>query len=168
MSLLQALRLPPLPPRGALPAPGKNVAMAPTAAPGARNERLSQSAETWRQTHRQADERIGALKKSIQAHYADGHPELVQEIEKGLVKLDEVLDNVDHRLADALANAGKATDEGARATELKNARALLTEYINYVKSEPLIAHMDENPFGVKTGLKALLAGGLTHAAKAIS
>ena len=113
------------------------------------------------------DERITALKQSVQAHYADGHPQLLQEIVKGLVKLDEVLNNVDHRLADALANAGKAADDGARKTELKNAKSLLTAYINYVKGEPLIAHMDENPFGVQTGLKKLLVGGLTQAAMAI-
>jgi hypothetical protein len=167
MSLLQALNLPPLPPRGAAPVPGKNVAEAKAVASGARTERLSQSAETWRETHRQADERIKALKQSIQAHYADGHPQLLQEIDKGLVKLDEVLDNIDHRLADALTNASKAADDGARKTELKNAKSLLTEYINYVKSEPLIAHMDENPFDVQTGLKKLLVGGLTQAAMAI-
>ena len=50
---------------------------------------------------------------------------------------------------------------------LKNAKAILTQYIGYVKSEPLVAHMDQNPFGVKTDLRALLAGGLTDAAKAI-
>jgi len=167
MSLLQALKLPPLPPRGAAPMSGKNIADAKTAAPGGKTERLSQSAETWRETHRQADERITALKESIQAHYADGHPQLLQEIDKGLVKLDKVLDNIDHRLADALTNASKAADDGARKTELKNAKSLLTEYINYVKREPLIAHMDENPFGVQTGLKKLLVGGLTQAAMAI-
>ena len=155
MSLLQALKLPPLPPQGAPPTSG------------AKTERLSQSAETWRETHRQVDERIAALKRSIQTHYADGHAQLLQEIDKGLVKLDEVLNNVDHRLADALANAGKAADDGARKTELKNAKSLLTEFINYVKSEPLIAHMDGNPFGVNTGLKKLLVGGLTQAAMAI-
>jgi len=164
MSLLRALGLPPLPQRG----PGKSVADAKTAAPAIKTEKLTQAAEAWRQTHRQANERIMALKKSIQTHYADGHPELLQEIDKGLVKLDEVLNNVDHRLADSLANASKAADDGARKTELKNAKSLLTEYINYVKSEPLIAHMDENPFGVETNLKALLAGGLTDAAKAIA
>lgn len=155
MSLLQALKLPPLPRHVAAPAPG------------GKTERLSRSAETWRKTHRQADERIAALKQSIRTHYASAHPQLVHGIGKGLVKLDEVLDNIDHRLADALANAGNAADVGARTTELKNAKSLLTQYINYVKSEPLIGHMDENPFGVQTGLKKLLVDGLTQAALAI-
>ncbi|HMC16658.1 MAG TPA: hypothetical protein VKI18_13565, partial [Albitalea sp.] len=130
-------------------------------------ERLSQAAQAWLATHRQASERIAALKRSVKAHCADGHPALVQEIEQGLARLDQVLNTVDHRLADSLANAGKALDDSAQKAELKNAKAILTEYINYVKSEPLVAHMDQNPFNVKTDLKALLAGGLADAAKAI-
>ena len=150
MSLLQILRLPTLP----------GNAPVTTSKP----ERLAQAAAGWRQTHRQADERIEALKSAIKAHYAEAHPALLQEIENGVARLDGVLDNVDHRLADVMANAG---DDGARKAELKSAKALLTEYIVYVKSEPLIAHMDANPFGVKMGLRALLATGLTDAAKAI-
>ena len=153
MSLLQILKLPTLP--GNAPA----VSSKP--------DRLAQAAANWRQTHRQADERIEALKSAIKAHYAEAHPALLQEIENGVARLDGVLDNVDHRLADVMVNAGKAGDDGARKAELKNAKALLTEYIVYVKSEPLIAHMDQNPFGVKTDLRALLATGLTDAAKAI-
>jgi hypothetical protein len=161
MSLLQILNLQPLPARGAAaPAP-----KAPGAA--AKIERLALAAASWRQTHRTADDRIEALKSAIKAHYAGAHPELLQEIETGVAKLDGVLDNVDHRLADVMASAGQAGDDAARKAELTSAKALLSEYIVYVKSEPLIAHMDSNPFGVKTSLRALLATGLTDAAKAI-
>ena len=154
MSLLQALQLSPPASLASPPAPAKN-------------EKLVQASEAWRRTHGQANERIGALKAAVQSHCADAHPELRQEIEKGLVKLDEVLNTADHRLADSMANAGKAADDSAQKAELKSAKAILTEYINYVKSEPLVAHMDQNPFGVKTDLKALLVAGLTNAAKAI-
>ena len=154
MSLLQALKLSLPPTQASQPAT-------------ARNEKLFQASEAWRRTHGQANERIGALKAAVKSHCADAHPELRQEIERGLVKLDEVLNTVDQRLADALANAGKAVDDSAQKAELKSAKAILTEYINYVKGEPLVAHMDENPFDVKTDLKALLVAGLTNAAKAI-
>ncbi len=149
MSLLQALKLSPPP------------------VEAASADKFSQAAETWRQTHRQADERITALKAAIKTQCAGGHPAFLQEIEKGLLKLDDVLNTVDHRLADSLASAGKAMDDAARAAELKSAKALLAEYIGYVKSAPLVAHTDRNPFGVKTDLKGLLAGGLSQAAKAI-
>jgi len=36
-----------------------------------------------------------------------------------------------------------------------------------VKGEPLVAHMDKNPFGAKTDLQDLLVAGLAKAAKAI-
>lgn len=155
MGLLQALKLSPPPGLGgATPAPAKH-------------EKLFQASETWRRTHGQANERIAALKAAVKSHCADAHPELRQEIEKGLVKLDEVLDTVDHRLADSLASAAHAADENARKAELKSAKAILTEYIAYVKSGQLVAHVDQNPFNVKTDLKGLLVAGLTTAAKAI-
>ena len=90
----------------------------------------------------------------------------MKEIDKGLLKLDAVLKTVDQRLADALATAGGAAD-GAMQSELAKAKAIVTEYGNYVKGEPLVAHMDRNPFGTKPGLQALLADGLSKAAKAI-
>src|SRR5664279_3461459 len=149
MSLLQALQLSPPASLATPPAPAKN-------------EKLVQASEAWRRTHGQANERIAALKAAVKSHCADAHPALLQEIEKGLVKLDEVLNTVDHRLADSMANAGKAVDDIAQKAELKSAKAILTEYISYVKSEPLVAHMDQNPFNVKTDLKTLLVAGLTN------
>jgi hypothetical protein len=160
--LLQVLNLLPLPVKGAAPAAASQAAAAVS-----KNEKLSLASSGWRRTHQQASERIAALKVAAKAHYAKEHPEIVREIDKGLDKFDNVLDTVDHRLADSLALAGKAKDESARQAELKNAKAILTQYISYVKSEPLVAHMDSNPFGVKTDLRALLAGGLTEAAKVI-
>lgn len=165
MGLLRALNLRP-------PVGGDNAQTRSSDGPGVaatadKNGRLLKAAETWRQTHRQADERIRELKKSIESHYAQGHPDLLREIDSGLAKLDEVLKNVDHRLADSLASAGGAKHEAAQNVELRNAKSIFAEYISYVNSADLIAHMDRNPFGVNVGLKKLLAEGLTSAAKAI-
>ena len=167
MSLLQVLKLPLPPTPGTQPATAKAAASGKTAGAAPKNEKLLQAAEAWRQTHGQANERIGALKAAVKAHCADAPPALLQEIEKGLVRLDDVLDAVDHRLADSLATAGKAADDSARQAELRNAKAILTEYISYVTGGSLVAHIDQNPFGVKTGLQALLAAGLTKAAKVV-
>ncbi|MEP6739234.1 MAG: hypothetical protein ABJA61_02570 [Caldimonas sp.] len=166
MSLLQLFNLSLPAAAGSQPAAAKKAAGG-AAVPAQKAKQLSQAAEKWRQTHAQANERIAALKAAVKAHCADAPPALVQEIAKGLLKLDEVLNAVDHRLADSMASAGSADDHGAHKAELKNAKAILTEYIGYVKSESLVAHVDQNPFNVKTDLKALLVGGLTHAAKAI-
>jgi hypothetical protein len=81
-------------------------------------------------------------------------------------QLDEILDNVDHRLADSLAHAGNAADDRARDAELANAKSILTEYIGYPKGEPLVAHMDQAVEG-EDRPELLLISGLTTAAKAI-
>ena len=160
MSLLQALKLPPATSIASKGAPGTKPA------PAGKRTRHADAAAAWRATHRQADERIKALQAAVKAHCADAPPPLLQEIEKGLARLDAVLGTVDQRLADSLTKAGEAKDEAAREAELANAKAIFGEYIEYVKN-PLVAHIDQNPFGVKTGLAALLGAGLSAAAKAI-
>lgn len=168
MSLLRALKLPTPPAIQESPAAtGKDGAEGKTAASGPKADKLLQAADAWRQTRRQADERIAALKSSVKSQCADAPAALLQEIEKGLVKLDEVLSTVDHRLADSLTNAGQAADGSARTARLKTAKSILAQYVSYVNGAPIVAHMDRNPFGVKTDVKALLASGLTRVAKAI-
>jgi len=167
MGLLQVLKLSESPGPGVQAAPAKDGAEGKTAVPGPKADKLSQAAASWRRTHGQASERISALKASVKTHYGNEHPALLRQIEIGLAKLDGVLDKVGHHLADSLAHAGEADGDGARKAELDNARSILTEYIKCVKSEPLVAHIDQNPFGVKTDLRVLLAAGLTDAAKAI-
>jgi hypothetical protein len=167
VSLLQTLKLPPVPTPGSSPATAKTAVAAQTAGTAPKSDKLLQAAEAWRQTRGQANERITALKAAVKGHCADAPSPLLQEIEKGLAKLDEVLDTVDDRLADSLATAGKATDESILNAELRNAKALLAEYIKYVTGVPLVAHIDQNPFGVKTGLQALLSAGLSKAAKVV-
>lgn len=168
MSLLKALKLPqPATPNAAAAAPATRAASAASAVPAQKQKQLAAGAAAWRQTVAKAGTQIAALKAAVKMHCAGGPPALVTEIEKGLARLDGVMEKVDHRLADSMASAGTAADGGKHQAELKSAKALLTEYINYVKSEPLVAHVDNNPFGVKTGLKTLLAAGLSDAAKAI-
>ena len=178
MSLLQALKLPTLAGPGGSTAPAASPATAAAkpstatmkpASPAspAKAGKLGAAAAAWRDTHRQADERIKALQTAVKAHCADSPAALLAEIEKGLAKLDAVLDSVDHRLADALDKAGGAKDDAARQAELATAKALCAEYIGFVRGDPLVAHIDQNPFGVKTGLAALLGAGLGAAAKAI-
>jgi hypothetical protein len=103
----------------------------------------------------------------VRAQYADQHPDLLREIDQNMTKLDGILDNLDQKLADSLAKAHGAANPDAKANELKNAKTILAGYIKYVKSEPLIAHIDANPFGVKTDLKKTLTESLTHMAQAI-
>ncbi|MEO8427418.1 MAG: hypothetical protein ABI651_09930 [Verrucomicrobiota bacterium] len=141
--------------------------LGPIAPPKLPKAELTKAPEVWRGTRDILDKNIKALKKAIQAQYGDEQPVLIDEINENIEKMDSVLEKLDNRLADSLTKAYAAKDNDARRLELKISKAILAEYINYVKSDPLIAHIDANPFGVKTNLKAVLTGSLTHMAQAI-
>lgn len=112
-------------------------------------------------------QRGGELKRAVLAQYGTEHSDLIKDIDQKLVKLDVILEKLDTKLADSLAKAHAAANDAARRAELKISKTILADYIKNVKSEPLIAHIDSNPFGVKTSLKPILTGHLTHMAQSI-
>ncbi len=112
MGLLEKLKLTPPPARSVQPAPA------------ARTGKLAEVGQAWLATQGRAGERIAALKQSVTAQCAGSHPAFVKAVESSLAKLDQVLGTVDQRLAVSLAKAVKATNDGARKTELKNAKAI--------------------------------------------
>jgi hypothetical protein len=128
---------------------------------------LEQAPQHWHSTRGTVDGIIRNLKQAVLAEYAGAGQELTAEIDKTMSTLDVILEKLDHRMADSLDKAGAAGDAAARQAELKKSKAILAEYINYVKSEPLIAHIDANPLGIQTNLKQTLAQSLTHMAQAI-
>jgi len=139
----------------------------PIAPPKLEKPALETAPEVWHGTRDILATNIKELKKGVLAHYGSEHPELLKAIEETLKKLGVILDKLDHRLADSLAAASATKDAAARAAELKNAKAILTEYIVYVKKETMIDHVDSNPFGVDTKLRKVLTDALTHMAKSI-
>ena len=128
---------------------------------------LAEAPEAWQQTQREIAKGVEQLKSAIRTSFADEAPDLIAQIDASLGKLDGILDRLDDRLSGALRRAHEATDPTARARELKDAKAILADYIAYVKSEPLIEGIDANPFGVRIDLKARLTSTLTHMAVAI-
>ena len=94
-------------------------------------------------------------------------PDLIDEINDHLQKLDRILGKLDKRLTNSLTNALETQDPTLRDAALQESKTILAEYIRYVRAEPLIEHLDNNPFGVKTDLKATIAKSLTQVAKAI-
>jgi hypothetical protein len=139
----------------------------PKAPPKLGKPELATAPEVWHGTRDILATNIAELKKGILAHYGSEYPEVLAAIQDILKKLGVILEKLDHRLADSLEAANGASDPAARAAELKNSKAILTEYIMYVKSEPMIDHIDSNPFGVDTKLRQVLMGALTHMAKSI-
>jgi hypothetical protein len=128
---------------------------------------LATAPQVWHGTRDVLHKSINALKSAIQAKYAGENPDFVDKINNDMEKMGNIVERLDGRLADSLTKAHDTKDAAGRATELAKAKTILAEYIKYVKAEPLIEHIDANPFGVKTNLKAVLANSLTHMAKAI-
>lgn len=146
---------------GPAPAPPK-----PVPPPQLGKPALAKAPDAWHNMRKVVDANIEEVKKAVRAHYAHEDPDLLKEIDQNLGKLDGITDKLDHRIADSLAKANAAKDDAARKAELKNSKTILTEYITYVKSEPLIAHLDSNPW-VKIDLKKTLTDHLMHMAQSI-
>ncbi len=130
--------------------------------------KLAKAPDVWDGTRELLQNRISALKTAVQAQCSDEKADVLDEINSHLLKLDRILGKLDRRLSDSLAKAGQSQDAATRNAELKNAKTIFAEYIQYVKTEPLIEHLDSNPFGVKTDIKATLSASLTQLARAIA
>jgi hypothetical protein len=124
--------------------------------------------KVWHQTRGVMTKSIENLRAAIKKEYASEAPELNAEIDKGIAQMDRIMARLDHKLAEQIDKAHKAKDEATRKAELAKAQNILKEHIKYVQSEPLIAHIDSNPFGVQTNLKKTLMMSFTHVAKVIS
>jgi hypothetical protein len=128
---------------------------------------LASAPQEWDGARETLQRNINSLKRAVQSQVADEGDELVAEINDHLEKLDRIFGKLDRRLADSLASAGAAREAASRREALRESRSILAEYIRYVSSEPLIDHLDNNPFGVKTELKSTLSASLTKLARAI-
>lgn len=144
------------------------AASAPAAPPHKPRPELAKAPHAWHGTRETLDKAIDSLKKAVLHAASDEPAALIKEIDKKMGKLDGIMHKLDTRLADSLAKASAANDDAARTAELKNSKAILAGYIGYVKSEPLIAHIDSNPFGIQTNLKKVLITSLTHMSHSIS
>ncbi len=128
---------------------------------------LTKAPTVWKGTRHILDTNIKELKRAIRQEYSNEIPELLVEIDRNVAKVDVILQKLDDRLGHSLDRANAARDGTARAAELKNAKAILADYIRYVKEETLIGHIDKNPFGVDTKLRKVITDSLTNMAKSI-
>jgi len=157
--------VPPPPPQA-----GSQTAKTTPASPASPSHpvRLANASNAWHGTRSIVDGKCKELKQAIRAHYGKSHPEVIRDIENNMHKIDAIVDRLDHTLAVSLKKASAAPTDAARTAELRVSRGILNEYIRYVKSEPLIAHIDRNPFGVKCNLRQLLAESLTRMSQTIT
>lgn len=133
----------------------------------AQSPELARAPQVWEGTRELLQGNISALKKAVQAQVAGEGGGLVDDVNGQLEKLDRILGKLDQGLSRSLKTAGEAPDASGRTKALGESKGILADYIRYVASEPLIDHLDNNPFGVKTDLKATLSKSLTQLARAI-
>jgi hypothetical protein len=104
-----------------------------------------QSARAWITARTNVQAEVDKLKAEIIKTYQG--QEVAGEIEKAYAsRVKPVLDTFDLSLAMKLNEASKAADAAAQARLGGEAKAILTNYVKYVMSEPLIKELDENPF----------------------
>ncbi len=129
--------------------------------------KLEQTPQIWMGTRDLLSKRIDSFTAAVNEKVAGEGDAFVDEVASNLDKLDRILAKLDKRLTRTLTDASETSDPASRKQLLQQAKALIAEYISYVRSEPLIDHLDNNPFGVKTNLKATLSASLTQVARAI-
>jgi peptidoglycan hydrolase-like protein with peptidoglycan-binding domain len=129
---------------------------------------LGRAPQVWHGTRHILDHNIGELKRAIRQEYSSEHPTLLAEIDQNVKRVDVILEKLDTRLAQALERAGAMKNAAQRSAEIKTAKAILADYVAFVKSEPLIDHIDKNPFGVNAQVRKVITDSLTHMIKSIA
>ena len=128
---------------------------------------LAQAPQLWNGTHALLAKRIGLLKDSVRKHYGPQGAQVLAAIDKQLAELDAVTDKLDRSLADALAAVAKAPQDKRREAAAAAARQA-ADYIAWVKKDPIVRHIDGNPFGVPTQIEQTVSKSLGEIAKSLA
>ena len=108
----------------------------------------------WQMARQKLSADLSALERAILDHYST-QPELA-DLAQRVRRFDTVLGTLDESLTDTLDAALNAADPGQRSALHEQARGILAGYTTYVRGEPLIAALDDNPFVPLTTHKTLL------------
>ena len=129
---------------------------------------LAAASARWQDMIKTMGSEIDGLKGAIRKEFAGEAADVLKDIEKNLASFDKVSTRLDTELADILQTAHAAQDGSAREQGLDKARALLSEHIKYVDSDPLLEMIDDNPFGAASGLKKKLTDSLKEMQKTLA
>jgi hypothetical protein len=139
------------------PAEAKTAPMAP-----AKLAALGAAPKVYRDTHAVIGKQIDKLKDAIKQAYKSEAPELIAEIDKGLAQMDSAISSFDHSIADEMDKAHKAKDEATRHAHLEKCRALHAKNIRTLASNPMLKHIENNPFGVQIAVMKTYALSFKH------
>ncbi len=127
---------------------------------------LEKTPEVWNATRRAVRTRLDQLKTAVRKAFAGEGAGVAAGIEKSIQELDRVFQRLDDDLSERLERAA-ASSGAARSAELQGAKALLAKHVEFVKSAPILTHIDKNPFDVATDLQGTLTRSLRHLVHAV-
>jgi hypothetical protein len=105
---------------------------------------FQQTRLAWDQTRKQVQVELKKLEDSVLSE-AKGEPDFAQIAQNSKV-LYTVLDHLDERLIDKLDDALSASTPEERTGFSQEAREIVDQYIDYVKSDELLRDIDDNGF----------------------
>ncbi len=151
---------PPAPPAASAPAAPNGPA-----APQAPASTMAKSRLAWVATRKKIETDIGKLKGEIMA--ACKGQDIEAALEAGFrSKVEPVLAKLDESLSDKLDEVNNAADANQRTKLIAEAKQIMQRYQSFVASEPIIKHLDENPF-VPLAIGKTLTATLTTLASAV-
>ena len=98
----------------------------------------------WDDTRQSVQSQLRKLESAIREATKD--QPYAEEAARNTPLLYEMLETFDTRLSDKLDEALNSAAPEDRSRRHKEAKGILAEYITYLKSEPIFAELDENPF----------------------
>jgi hypothetical protein len=127
---------------------------------------LGKALQAWNKTRQDITTSLGELKKAVVKEFAGEPPATLSKMEKTMRKVDAVPEKLEE-LGDILDAALNEVDAARRQNILRNAKSLLARQIQAAAADPIIAHIDSNPFGIKTDLMAKLKAGMSEVAHVV-
>jgi len=94
----------------------------------------------WLDAKKAAASDIDKLRKALLAEFSD------PDSTKSADRLDEILERFNEGLADTLDLFNSAEAGNVRVGHKDSARAIVTEYLNFLAGSPLVNHAENNPF----------------------
>lgn len=150
------------------PQPAAQPAAAAQPQPQRTTTPYEDGAVIWSKTRALMQVNVTKFKTAVREEYKDEPPQLQAQINDALGKLDTMLEKFDDRLERSLRKAHAAQDEKSRKDELVNSKEIIKDYLKAMAAEPLVGHLDSNPFGVDMNVKLVLTKSLTQLAKTVS
>lgn len=108
----------------------------------------------WNSRKEQIKAKLDALHEAILDESQDA------EFTTAAGKLQKVLGNFNEGLSDTLDALRNADTSDKRESLSKQAQAIASRYLSYLSSDPLVAHVDANPFDIKVDAAETLSAPL--------